>query len=306
MEVVLEAIAGPLSGKRYTIAYGQILSFGRTNKSDVPLADDFMSGLHFAVECGPMGCKVVDRGSRNGTFLNDAQVVESFIAAGDKIRAGQSTFTVQFARDSAGAPAASAAPAYSAPAAMSAAPAYSAPAAPAYSAPIPSPPPMAAPPVAPPPPRMPSFQRRPAVLTVGSWAFGRIPDGWEATEGFGIQQKRTDGFPANVVLTEEQLFEGTSLQQFVEAQVTMLRQYLREPRIEAAMPPGIPGAEESVAVDVRYNTKEGDTVMYKRIYTRSGPAVGVLTLTVLEKDLEMVRPAFRELIEETGFYPAKS
>ena len=322
MEVVLETIAGPNIGRKLSIEYGQVMSFGRTEKSDVALGDDFMSGVHFAVEYGPNGCRVIDRGSRNGTFLNDAQVTESFVVAGDKIRAGQSTFVVHFSRAGAAAPA----PMVASPAAAAftppAPPPMPAPPAPSFAAavpPAPYAPPAAVPPPPPPPPipaamppaaaarpPMPSFQRRPAVLTIGSWSFGRIPDGWEPQEGFGIQQKNANGFPSNVVCTEEQIFEGTTLQQFVEAQVTMLRQYLREPRIEAALPPGIPGAEESVAIDVRYNTKEGETVMYKRIYARTGPAVGVLTLTTLEKDLENIRAAFRELIEETGFYPAKA
>ncbi len=150
------------------------------------------------------------------------------------------------------------------------------------------------------------MQRPASVLTIGSWSFGRIPDGWEPLEGFGIQQNRKDGFQSSIVATEEQLFEGSTLQQFVEAQVTMLRQYLREPNIEAALPPGIPGAEETVAIDVRYSTKEGEGVIYKRVYTRAAIHVGVLTLTTLEKDLQSILPAFREVIEQTGFFPAKA
>jgi len=316
MDVVLEAVEGPIQGKRITVEFGQVMSFGRNEKADMALGDDFMSGLHFAVEFGPSGCRVIDKGSRNGTFLNDAQVGDAFVAAGDKIRAGQSTFVVHFSRPSAQAAPAVAAPpppAYRpapAPPPVAAAPA----AAPAYQpgvpyvpprAPVQAPPPPPAPSYSPPTAArsVPSFQRRPAVLTIGSWSFGRIPDGWEAQEGFGIQQKNPNGFPSSVVVTEEQLFEGSTLQQFVEAQVTMMRQYLRQPSIEAALPPGVPGAEESVAVDVKYNTKEGEVVIYKRIYTRAGVAVGVLTLTTLEKDLHSVLPAFRELVEETGFYP---
>jgi len=300
MEVVLEAIEGPLAGKRFTVEFGQVLSFGRNDKADVPLGDDFMSGVHFAVEFGPSGCRVIDKGSRNGTFLNEGQITETFAAAGDKIRAGQSTFALQFSRGGGGA-GASPAPAPVSFAAATPAASYAPP--PPLAAARPAPPVYAPPP--PPPPRLvPSFQRRPAVLTIGSWAFSLIPSGWEATEGFGIQQKRTDGFPSNVVVTEEQLFEGSTLQQFVEAQVTMLRQYLRQPSIEAALPPAVPGAEESVALDVKYSTKEGEVVMYKRIYARSGAGVGVLTLTTLEKDLQAVLPAFRELVEGAGFYPA--
>jgi hypothetical protein len=328
MKVVLEAISGPIAGKRITLAFGEVRSFGRTEKADMPLGDDFMSGLHFAVEYGPSGCRVIDKGSRNGTFLNDAKVGEALVAAGDKIRAGQTTFVVQFSRSGGAAvspPASVSAPQPSAPQiaapapppvppapsiAAPASPGVSAPAAPlppstpALAAAVPPPPPPQAAPAVPRP--VPSLQRRPAALTVGSWSFGRIPEGWQPLEGYGVQQARTNAFQSSVVATEEQLFEGSTLQQFVEAQVTMMRQYLREPHIEAALPPGIPGAEEAVAVDVRYSTREGEGVLYKRVYARAGAAVGVLTLTTLERELQAVLPAFRELIDETSFYPAKS
>lgn len=336
MDVVLEVVTGVGAGQKIAVREGQTLSIGRTSKSDVAIPDDYMSGLHFAVENGPGGCRVMDRQSSNGTFLNESRVHEAMVASGDKIRAGQSTFVVQFQKAGAAVsaptapaftppppppPPPPATPSFAAPvppAPQPATPAFSTPppvqpAPPAF-APPPPPQPQVAPP--PPPPPTPAAPRavapsaavfsRPAVHSVGSWRFGVIPAGWQPMEGFGVQMEKKDGFPASVVATEEQLFEGGTLAQFVEAQVTMLRQYLREPQFEAALPPSIPGAEETVALDVRYSTKEGENIYYRRVYARAGAVVGVLTLTALEKDLNEVRKGFNELLGEIGFTPQRA
>lgn len=326
MEVVLEVVTGVGAGQRIAIREGQTLSIGRTSKSDVAIPDDYMSGLHFAVECGPAGCRVLDRQSSNGTFLNESRIHEAMVASGDKIRAGQSTFVVQFQRAGVGVPATPSVPAFTPPpapppaapqapsfpaAAPPAVPTPPKPAMPAFTPP--PPPPAAAPKPFEPPPAAPravtpaaAVFSRPAVLTVGSWRFGLIPEGWQPMEGFGVQVDKKDGFPASVVATEEQLFEGGTLQQFVEAQVTMLRQYLREPQFEAALPPSVPGADETIALDVRYSTKEGASICYRRVYARSGSVVGVLTLTTLEKDLAEVRKAFADLLSEIVFTPQRT
>ena len=73
--------------------------------------------------------------------------------------------------------------------------------------------------------------------------------------------------------------------QYIEAQTKMFREYLREARIDAALPPTIPGAAaETVALEVRHSTKEGQSIYYHRVYSRSGSTIGVLTLTTPEKD----------------------
>jgi hypothetical protein len=58
-----------------------------------------MSGLHFAIEFGPKGCRLLDLESSNGTFLNGARVKEATLANGDEIRAGETIFLVRMVRD---------------------------------------------------------------------------------------------------------------------------------------------------------------------------------------------------------------
>jgi len=105
------------------------------------------------------------------------------------------------------------------------------------------------PPTPKPPAPGPAFSPRPGqplLLSIGSWAFHKIPNGWQIQEGLGIQQDVKDAFPASVGAMEERLGPGITLPQYVEAQTKMFREYLREPKIDAALPPAIPGSAETV------------------------------------------------------------
>ena len=108
-------------------------------------------------------------------------------------------------------------------------------------------------------------------------------------------------FPSNIGAMEEPVGPGITLSQYVEAQTKMFREYLREPRIDAALPPKLPAATEAIALEVRYSTKDGQSIYYHRLYVRSGSTIGVLTLTTLEKDLASVRPAYDAFLAGASF-----
>ena len=99
----------------------------------------------------------------------------------------------------------------------------------------------------------------------------------------------------------EELLGGITLQQFVESQISMLRGYLRDPKIEPTMPPRVGGADESMAMDVRHLTKDGRELVYRRIYARSGVSVGVLTVTTLAADFPQVLLSLQPLLEGAAF-----
>jgi hypothetical protein len=95
MVVILEAVSGPIAGRRVEIRAGTILRLGRTTKSDYPIGEDsYLSGLHFAVECDGTQCRVRDMGSSNGTFVNGSRVTDQVVQEGDSLVAGGSTFTI--------------------------------------------------------------------------------------------------------------------------------------------------------------------------------------------------------------------
>ena len=51
MLVILEAVSGPIAGRKIEVRSGTILRVGRTAKSDYALGEDsYLSGQHFAIE----------------------------------------------------------------------------------------------------------------------------------------------------------------------------------------------------------------------------------------------------------------
>jgi predicted component of type VI protein secretion system len=380
MGVTLEINAGPMAGKVIGLKTGETVTFGRAvGRAQFALPHDtFMSGVHFAVECGTGGCRVKDRKSSNGTFLNGARIQDAMLANGDEIKGGQTIFAVKIVSD---AKLASLMPPQDvpppptppqrSPAAEPSAPAAASPSARApIASPEPPPPEWAAspraeapaksalPPVNEPPrfhaiPSVPrsagspanpganppraeenppgalakppraaeppagvaphiaqKFAERPAALSAGSptgaaftvmgWSFPAAPAEWQVQEGFGLQQSGHEEFPSSLAATEE-LLGGITLQQFVESQISMLRGYLRDSKIEPTMPPRVGGADESMAVDVRHSTKDGRELVYRRIYARSGPSVGVLTVTTLAADLPQVLLSLKPLLDGAAF-----
>jgi pSer/pThr/pTyr-binding forkhead associated (FHA) protein len=95
MHLILEVVSGPARGKRIEANPGQTVSIGRTKKANIALGDDFMSGAHFAVECGTENCHVRDLKSRNGTKLNGKLIIEAVLTDGDRLFAGHTDFVAR-------------------------------------------------------------------------------------------------------------------------------------------------------------------------------------------------------------------
>lgn len=344
MAIVLEIKSGPLAGKKVPLLSGQSVLVGRaSDRAQFAIShDSHMSGVHFAVKCGPGGCHVIDQKSTNGTFLNGARIQEAMLASGDEIKSGQTVFVVRIVPDDQ-LPAAypisqTASPAQAVRPKEPPSPMFSpvargpestaprSPVVPPASSPAeersyrrsepsapstagqgsyaPVPPPSAHAPKPPEPGVSPQSRAgQPPALTIGTWAFTRIPEGWQIQEGLGIQLDVKDEkvFSSNIGAMEEPLGPGITLSEYVEAQTKMFREYLREPHIDAALPPKIPGAMETIALEVRFCTKDGPSIYYRRVYARSRSSIGVLTLTTLEKDLSSVRPAYDSFLAGASF-----
>lgn len=377
MGLILEILAGPAAGKQIVLRTGESVTVGRASaKSQCALPQDtFLSGLHFAVESSASGCRVLDKKSSNGTFLNGARISDALLANGDEIKAGQTVFHVKIVADSK-LPAAAPAPPQSLPAAsltqppaesdrapaivssaLSSIPSPNVPAAPELSiavkpsqkpgkvpvltrdrAPDLSPVDIAPAPAARPhssdaaeiPPRS---DAKPIVLSAGppkiesarkpsdrrleqgpggianfafcvsGWSFPSAPRGWQLQEDFGLQRTDSEEFPSGLSASEEYL-NAISLQEFVESQLSTLRSYLRDPRIEPAIPPRIEGADEAIAVDVRHSTKDGRELVYRRIFVRSGDSVGVLTLTAMASGFSQTLESLQSFLDGAVFRPS--
>lgn len=396
MGVVLEIRGGQSAGKVIGLKTGDSVTIGRAAaKAQFALPEDtFLSGLHFAVECGPSGCRVVDRKSSNGTFLNGAKTQDAMLANGDEIKAGQTVFVVKIVSDEkiasmnlSPAPAAPPPPAARAaeqpvsppqpsPRAVAPPPPFREPPAPVPSPRVPvaspspqelrnqaSPSPESLPAAQPPlpspsrsgapdsrpaeravpppiaenpsprsdvqkPPReiepparvadlpararavdapqksaSPQQPRGVSAFQVMGWSFPAPPAEWEVQQGFGLQRTGAQEFPSSVAVSEEAL-AGITLQEFVESQISTLRAYLRDAKIEPAMPPRIGGADESMGVDVQYSTKDGRELAYRHIYARSGSSVGVLTVTTLASEFPLIMKSLQPLLDGAAFQPA--
>ncbi len=82
---------GPDGAQRYAVGDKPVL-IGRGAGADVRLGDLSLSSRHCRLEASGAGWKVVDLGSRNGTFVNDVLVKQRKLADGDRVRLGRAQF----------------------------------------------------------------------------------------------------------------------------------------------------------------------------------------------------------------------
>lgn len=315
--MIFEVKSGPFAGKRVAVMGGQTVSVGRTTRANFVVPHDtFMSGLHFSVEFGPRGCLLTDQKSANGTFVNGTRVTQTMLNNGDEVRSGQTIFAVRIVADEPALPMTKESsrptktpqpsPLPSGPTGrtsqLGANEMNATPSPIIQTRPLDQPEQKPRPALAPSPSPLAPSKR---ALKVGSWSFSVIPDQWVSQGEFGFQREAPGAFPTSVVVSEEPLGSGFSLQRYVEAQLAMLRQYLREPEIEPALPPKIGGAEETIAIDVRYKTKEAESIYYRRIYSRVGQTACVLTFTTLEKELVQLRPVLDAILAGASLEPGQ-
>jgi len=269
MKVILKVVTGPETGRAMALLPGEALSVGRTSRSSfIVTRDTFLSGVHFALECGESSCRLVDRGSANGTFLNGIQVAEAVLKDGDQIRAGQTTFLVHIVEPKE-----------------------------AELAQRPSALPGAVLPDAGAPPNAAS----PGVQ-IGGWSLGSVPWGWELLEQQGIRRAGSDVFPSNAVVTGEQLPQGKTLRQYVDSQVFLMHQLVPEVKLGAVAEATIRGAAEAFALEIRFPSDDGRPVVQRQVYARAGQWVGILTFTTLEKELPAVRHDFDSILDGVAFH----
>jgi serine/threonine-protein kinase len=91
MKITLRVIAGPHKGRKFAFGGHDTFLVGRSKRAHFRLAtkDKYFSRIHFMVEVNPPQCRLMDMGSRNGTYVNDQKVSRADLRAGDRIRAGR-------------------------------------------------------------------------------------------------------------------------------------------------------------------------------------------------------------------------
>jgi len=96
VKAVIEITSGEFSGRRLSVRPPERLSIGRTSLADYAIpSDGQLSSVHFEIELLEHTAIVRDRGSRNGTFVNNQQLADCQLKSGDEIRAGNTTFRIE-------------------------------------------------------------------------------------------------------------------------------------------------------------------------------------------------------------------
>ncbi len=273
-----------MAGKLITVPEGQVLTVGRTSRSNFAISrDTFLSGIHFAVDGTGSKARVTDQKSANGTFLNGNRVTEAEIHDGDEISAGRTVFIVRIVPDLM----VEEPEPVSKPIKVGATPP---PVDDLFSTPAPAPAPA------------PASAPLSAALSIGGWSFQTIPPGWVVDEGYGIHLAEAGVFPSEVVVNETPLEAGTTLQSHIESETALLREFVSEPAIKVEGAVAVAGASEATAVSIRY-TAEGKRFAQMQVYARSGGSIGVLTLRTTEQELPRIQPVFNSLVASSRFRP---
>ncbi|MGH9344609.1 MAG: FHA domain-containing protein [Terriglobia bacterium] len=283
MQARLEIKSGPRAGEMIAVKEGESVTIGRTANANFPLPQDtFLSRVHFAVECSGSVCRLIDRQSANGTLLNEIKVNGTVeLHDGDTIMAGQTNFVVHLAAMPHSKPPA-AEPITDRPRPIQHAPA----AQPAYVA-------------------APGSQQD--TVTIGSWFFGLIPDGWRVVEGFGLRRHERDAFPSEVMASETVLAPGQTFDEYVESQLDLLRLLVSQPQIQPDTAGGLPattgirGAEETKTFVIRYKMDDGRRFLQRQVYARSGQYAGALAITALESEVPAAQPFFDQILRGLAF-----
>jgi hypothetical protein len=143
-------------------------------------------------------------------------------------------------------------------------------------------------------------------LVVGSWSFHTVPSNWEPIEGHGLRRSAHEGFPSNAIATEDELQRDSTLQQYMESQLPIIRHFFSDPQFEFRGPVNMPGVEEAIMLKIRFQSADGRPASQRQMYVRQGRRIGVLTFTALESELHSVDPAFSDVIMGATFSPPQS
>ncbi len=96
--LVLNVVSGPDNGRFFHCDRHQMFLVGRGPGVNLELPrDQALSRLHFVIEFNPPSARLIDRGSRNGTYVNGLKVQQADLRDGDVIQAGQTALQVALA-----------------------------------------------------------------------------------------------------------------------------------------------------------------------------------------------------------------
>ena len=90
----ITAVEGPAQGQSWETAAGRC-SMGTHRSNDVVLTDPMVSRFHCELNVSASSARIVDLGSKNGTFVDGVRIREAYLKQGSLIRLGQSVLRFQ-------------------------------------------------------------------------------------------------------------------------------------------------------------------------------------------------------------------
>jgi pSer/pThr/pTyr-binding forkhead associated (FHA) protein len=88
---LLEVVKGH-SGRQIFKLKGNLLTIGRMAENDIVLTDEMVSGYHARLTCAGGIWTIEDKGSANGTLINNTKVTRKVLKSGDRLSIGQVEF----------------------------------------------------------------------------------------------------------------------------------------------------------------------------------------------------------------------
>ena len=91
----LAVVIGSDAGKRFSLDRREV-TIGRCSKADIVLNDNRISRVHCAIVANGGVFQIVDRDSRNGTFVDGRRVETKLLTASSHVQIGQSVLHIEF------------------------------------------------------------------------------------------------------------------------------------------------------------------------------------------------------------------
>jgi hypothetical protein len=140
-------------------------------------------------------------------------------------------------------------------------------------------------------------------LQVQHWFFPALPAGWEQLDDQGLRYVRDGSQATTLMITEEAIPAGHTLDQYVDIQLRLIGERL--PTAQAVKAPvELTDVDASMGLSIRSGLPDGRVVIQKQIYACVGQGVGILTATILESEPPEVHEAVDKLLMTASFRPS--
>jgi hypothetical protein len=146
----------------------------------------------------------------------------------------------------------------------------------------------------------------PPAIQIGSWSIAAVPAEWEVVPDCGLRRTGANVFPSTVIVTEEVLPGGMTLERYVTNSIEIMRRLLPEPSIKGPDGFSFPDVDQAQRLEIAYQSKDERSVVQRQIYALAAGQVGIVTFTTVAEDVSNVSGAFRTIGGSLRFGQADS